>query len=51
MSDYTTIMIARKEYEDLARKRTPEYSVGLAHNGLLRAATNTLGGVLIDAGE
>jgi hypothetical protein len=50
MVDYTMIMIARKEHEELARKGTSEYSVRSAHTGLLRGATSTLGGVLIDVG-
>lgn len=50
MFDYTTIMIARKEHEELSRKGTPEYSLGAAHAGRLSAARNRLGNVLISMG-
>ena len=51
MFDYTTIMIARKEHEDLGRKGTPEHSLRLERISLLRRAGNGLGGVLIAVGE
>ena len=51
MFDYTTIMIARKEHEELSCKGTPEYSLSAAHVGPLRTARNRIGNVLISLGE
>jgi hypothetical protein len=51
MLDYTTIMIARIEHEQLSRISTPEYSLRPAQNGLLRRACIGLGAVLIGVGE
>jgi hypothetical protein len=50
MFDYTTIMIARHEHAELARKGTPEYGVRIAHDGLVRRALSGLGDVLMSAG-
>ena len=50
MLDYTTIMIARKEHEELARKGTPKYGVRPSQIGLLRRALGGLGNVLIHVG-
>lgn len=51
MFDYTTIMIARKEHEELSRKGTPEYSLGAAHVSPLRGARNRIGNIMISMGE
>jgi hypothetical protein len=50
MFDYTTIMIARKEHEELGRKGTPEYTLRPAQDALLRRTLDSVGGVLISIG-
>lgn len=50
MFDYNTIMIARKEHEELARKGTPEHGVRPSQTGLLGRLLGGLGNVLIHVG-